>query len=570
METIERKPNAPATGGSARATQKSGRRRRQRIVVGVMALILVAGLGGMAWFGARNAHRGPANLQTAKVARLDIVETISATGSVTAQTGAMVKIGSDVTGRIKHLYADVGSHVESGQIIAELDVPEMVAQTRAAADNLELARQKLAEQGTSSVMQSRQNVNSVANAQESLRSAQIKRDEAAQLLSMQITQFDTDLSKARSALASAQASEAQAKSAYDMQVATARAAVRRSEAALKNSQAILKRKKDLLAKGYVSASDVDQATADEASAEAQVDSDRQNLSLAETNGQSTIKTTHEQTVQAGAALTATKAEQLQIAVKRQDLTASESSVRQATAQLDTAKAGLMQNDILRRQVAEARTSVAASTDQLNVDQSQLGKAFIRSPISGTVIELNAQQGETLVAGYSAAPVVTVADMNRLQVNAFVDETDIGKIKVGQAAKVTVDAFPDQPFDGVVSKVASGSTLQQNVVTYGVTVAIKDPHHLLKPDMTATVEITVSAHRNVLAVPDEAVKPQGMDSYVGIVPMGSTQPEKRKVVIGPSDGTHTEIVTGLKEGDTVVISGWTPVKNDRTGVMFGHD
>jgi len=244
-------------------------------------------------------------------------------------------------------------------------------------------------------------------------------------------------------------------------------------------------------------------------------------------------------------------------------------VTQAQAQLDNARVGLMQNEVLARQVAEAKTNVQASVDQLNVDQSRLSKAFIRTPITGTVIMLNAQQGETLVAGFSAAPVITVADLNRLQVNAFVDETDIGKIKVGQPASVTVDAFPNEPFTGKVTKVNSGSTLQQNVVTYGVTVAITDPHHRLKPDMTATVDITVSSRPRALVVPDEAVKPENMESFVGVLPAGAAKPEKRKVVIGVSDGTNTQIVSGLKEGEVVVLAGWTPGKstNDRTGNMF---
>lgn len=533
-----------------------------------LGVVLVTGLSAMVWVAARGGHR-PGNLQTVKAFRMNLVETISATGSVTAQTGALVKIGSDVTGPIKRLYADVGSHVEKGQIIAELDVPDMVAQTKAAGDALELARQKLSEQGTTTTMQSRQNVDAVTTAEEGLKSAILKRDQAKQLLSIQVTQTETDLNRAESAFASAEDSEAQVVGAYDMQVAAAQAAVNKSVANLKNTQATLDRKQALFDKGYVAASDLDQAKDDEASAQAQLDSDRQNLSLAVTNGKSTIKTTHEQVVQAQSALTAAKSEHLQITVKQQDLDTAESAVRQAQAQLDTAHAGLLQNDVLQRQIAEAQTNVKASADQFNVDQSDLDKAFIRSPISGTVLQLNAQQGETLVAGFSAAPVITVADLNRLQVDAYVDETDIGKVTVGDPTTVTVDAFPDSPFHGTVAKIDSGSTLQQNVVTYGVTIAIKDPDHRLKPDMTATVDITVSSHPNALVVPDEAVKPDNMSSFVGVLPTGAAQPVKRKVVAGVSNGTDTQIISGLKDGDVVVLEGWTPGKstNDRTGAIM---
>lgn len=293
----------------------------------------------------------------------------------------------------------------------------------------------------------------------------------------------------------------------------------------------------------------------------QVDSAQKNITLVTNNAAATIETAAEQVLQDQSALQAARSETLQTVVKQRDYVAEQTSVRQAQAQLDSARAGLMEDVVLQRQVDEARTGVRAAADQVDINRAEVRKAVIRCPISGTVIEMDAQQGETLVAGYTTAPIVTVLDMNRLQVNALVDETDIGKVKVGQPATVTVDAFADTPFNGRVVKIASGSTEEQNVVNYAVTVSIDDPLHELKPDMTATVEITVDTRKNVLAVPDEAIKPLDMGSVVGVVKPGASGPVERSVVTGGSDGTETEIVSGINEGDRVAISGWSPQTKD---------
>src|SRR4029077_9317966 len=124
-----------------------------------------------------------------------------------------------------------------------------------------------------------------------------------------------------------------------------------------------------------------------------------------------------------------------------------------------------QNVLKQQDIEQAREAVSVSQAQVNYSKDQLDKTYIRTPISGTVLQLAAQQGETLAAGLSAPTLIVVADLNRLPVDAYVDETDIGKVQLGQNAAVTVDAFPKKVFKGKVSKIASGSTIQQGVITY---------------------------------------------------------------------------------------------------------
>jgi multidrug efflux pump subunit AcrA (membrane-fusion protein) len=177
--------------------------------------------------------------------------------------------------------------------------------------------------------------------------------------------------------------------------------------------------------------------------------------------------------------------------------------------------------------------------------------------------LTQQEGETVAAGLSAPTLIEVCALDKLQINASVDETDIGKIQLGQDASVTVDAFPKEPFKGKVTKISSAATMQQNVVTYQVTVKLDSyPVGELKPQMTATTEITLMEKVNVVLAPNEALK-QGSGGTQSVV-MTNGKPDIRTVETGLTDGSFTEVTSGLKEGDTVVLAGF-----DKLGIQgFG--
>jgi RND family efflux transporter MFP subunit len=468
---------------------KNRRRLLRNIAIAAAAVIVIA----VVWRW-RAAREGQGGLITAEVRRMDLTEKVSATGSVTAQTGAMVKIGSQITGRIKRLFADVGTQMKAGEVIAELDVPDLEAQVRQAEATLALNRSRLAEQLAG--------------------------------VSQQQTQVATDIEKARAGLKVAKANLVQVERSADLQRGTAEAQVRQAAANDANSSANLKRMEELFAKGYVAASEVDSARAQAEVNAAALASARENLRLVNTKLES-------------------------------DLESARQAVSQAEATLAAAEAGAAQNAIKQHQVAEAKEAVRQSEAALALSRAQLAKAFIRTPISGTVLQLTQQQGETIAAGLSAPTLIIVADLDRLQVDAFVDETDIGKVRLGQPAEVTVDAYPDEPFHGVVQKIASGATMQENVVTYDVTIALRNPEQRLKPDMTATVNITVASKKDALAVPMDAVTPEVDGSRVTVVrrgPGGEVRFEPAKVTTGINDGENVEVLEGLKEGDVVVLSG----------------
>jgi macrolide-specific efflux system membrane fusion protein len=209
----------------------------------------------------------------------------------------------------------------------------------------------------------------------------------------------------------------------------------------------------------------------------------------------------------------------------------------APADLDLAERG---QGVARQQRAEA----AAGLDYAS---TQLGYSRISAPTSGIVASVATQEGETVAASLAAPTFVTLVDLARLEVWAYVDETDIGRIAVGQAARFTVDTYPGHEFDGRVTAVYPQAEIRDNVVNYVAVVNFDPPRgRTLRPVMTATVRIATETRDGVLAVPRRAVRRDQGRTFV-LTPAG----ERRTVAVGTRDETHVEVLSGLREGDEVV-------------------
>jgi HlyD family secretion protein len=546
-------------------------KRRLRVSPLAVAMVLAVAAGGWWWSRSKPADSLAGNVITDKVKRGDLVESITATGSVTAQTGAQVKIGSQITGRIKRLYADVGSTVQAGQVIAELDLPDIEAQLSQAQANLGVAQTRLQQQESGVGMQQTQTSSAVSQARAELSSAQARLRAAEANASHQSAQTPTEIRRAETAvnaakagLSTARSNLAQVKAGANLQVANAQEQLTQAQANARNAASNLKRQEGLLERGFVAQSVVDDAEERSTVTKSQVESAKRNVDLVKDKvaadvqaAQDAVKQAEENVTSAQAGLTAAKAGTFQDKASQAAVQNAKADVNRAQAALKAALGNTTQDEIKQQDVQQARQAVQAAQAQVRYWQAQLAKTSIKSPITGTVLQMAAQQGETLAAGLSAPTLIIVADLNRLQVDAFVDETDIGKVRIGQEATITVDAFPRQKFKGRVTKVASGSTIQQGVVTYNVAISIEDPQRRLKPDMTASVVIRTGEKKNVLVVPAEAVKLGTGGATVSVVkkmPDGKTETVKQNVKPGGSDGVNTEILDGLKEGDTVVLAG----------------
>ncbi len=208
-----------------------------------------------------------------------------------------------------------------------------------------------------------------------------------------------------------------------------------------------------------------------------------------------------------------------------------------------------------------KDAIAEAEAELGQCQTQLSYARIISPMSGVVSAITAQEGETVVAGLQVVNLITVLDPNRLELQIFIDENDIGAVRPGAMVRFTVEAYPDRTFEGTVALIHPGPELRDNIVYYRALVrpAEKDVQ-LLRPEMTARCRVAVDRREQVLLVPNAAFKWVGNVHAVFVRNGADVRPVRP--VTGLVGTTATEVVSGLEEGDLVVTNLQLPAELPR--------
>lgn len=239
------------------------------------------------------------------------------------------------------------------------------------------------------------------------------------------------------------------------------------------------------------------------------------------------------------------------AASKNDWERSDERLKVARAGLDAARFALeLATKRYTEDVKQATAEVARAQQALINAHVQLSYATLVAPISGVIASVSTQEGETVAAGLNSPTFVTIIDLERLQVDAMVDEVDIGKVRAGQQALFTVDAYPAREFPGKVVAIYPKAVLQENVVYYDVVVEIQgNDDKVLRPEMTASVTVLLEAKSDVLAIPARAVKRERGKNVVYVVHGGQVQP--REVKVGWKDGTWIEITSGLEEGESIL-------------------
>jgi HlyD family secretion protein len=228
------------------------------------------------------------------------------------------------------------------------------------------------------------------------------------------------------------------------------------------------------------------------------------------------------------------------------------------------------NDSAAAALKAAGAQVVQDRAALQLARTNLDYTTIRSPVDGIVISRNVDVGQTVAASLQAPVLFTIAqDLTEMQIDTSVDEADIGKVSVGQAAEFTVDAYPDSPFQGTVHDIYNQALVVQNVVTYDAIIRVKNPDFKLKPGMTANVTVRVGRREQVVKLPNAALryrpaKARASESEpkpantaeVWVLKEGKGVPVR--VTLGLSDGNFTEVVAGeLRPGDQVITELVTP-------------
>jgi HlyD family secretion protein len=489
---------------------------------------------------------------TARVDRGNLRNTVTATGALQAVT--TVQVGSQASGTIAALYADFNSVVKKGQVVAQLDPSVSKAQVAQARANLEQARASLA-QARAAVVNSRAGVT----------------DAQARSLAARST-----VQNNQAGVSGAEANVAVLKAQQD------------------DALSLLKQQESLLKAGVIAQRDYEVAQTAYRTAEA-----RYNQAVAQLNQ---AKLTEQSASSAGIAQSQAVVEQSQAQVQQ-----SQAQVQQAAAQVEQAQAAL------------------------SLAEVNLSHTTITSPIDGVVVSRDVNVGQTVAASLSAPTLFTIAnDLTQMQVIANIDQADIGLVEQAKSVKFSVDAFPGKEFDGKIAEMRLNPVNVQNVVTYNVVINVDNPEQQLKPGMTANLTITIDERNNVLKVPNSALRfmPQdanGNRQRTGAGGQGQGQgqggerrsrrqqgennaaqgeggesrfapasapvlpgqtrivwvldqdnkPERRRITVGLSDGSATEVVDGnLNEGD-MVITGQTvtganrPATTQSTPPGFGN-
>jgi HlyD family secretion protein len=483
---------------------------------GFMAAVVFAGL--YFWGGESNTPQ----YMTARIEKGNLRNTVTATGALQAVT--TVQVGSQASGTIAALYADFNSVVKKGQVVAQLDPSVAKAQVEQARANLEQARASLAQARAA-----------VVNARAGITDAQARN--LAAKSTVQNNQAGVSGAEANVAVLKAQQDDA---------------------------MSLLKQQESLLKAGVISQREYEVAQTAYKTAEA-----RYNQAVAQLNQ---AKLSEQSSASAGIAQSQAAVEQSQAQVQQ-----AQAQVQQTTAQVQQAQAAL------------------------SLAEVNLSHTTITSPIDGVVVSRDVNVGQTVAASLSAPTLFTIAnDLTQMQVIANIDQADIGLVEQAKSVKFSVDAFPGKEFDGKIAEMRLNPVNVQNVVTYNVVINVDNPEQKLKPGMTANLTITIDERNNVLKVPNSALRftPQdanGQRTGAGdgqgqgqgrrrrqqadgaqqgsggenrfapasapVLPgqirrvwvMGQDgKPERRRITVGLSDGSATEVVDGdLKEGEMVI-------------------
>ncbi len=245
----------------------------------------------------------------------------------------------------------------------------------------------------------------------------------------------------------------------------------------------------------------------------------------------------------------------------------------ARSDLDTAETNY---ETAKASVSAASSQVAQTAAALEFAETNLRYTKILSPVDGVVISRNVDVGQTVAASFQTPTLFTIAqDLTKMQIDTNVDEADIGKVSVGQDVEFTVDAYPDLVFKGKVWQVRNAPITVQNVVTYDVVIQVDNPELKLKPGMTANVSIIIATKKDVLKIPNAALRfkidekekktaEKNLAGGPGIWILEQGNPRRITIYPGISDGNYTEIISDtLHEGQEVILESVAKDQKEQT-------
>ena len=461
-----------------------GRLGKWKIVAIVGAVLLVVAavaVGRIVFTNSNGANSAEATqVKTAMVERGDIAVTIDATGTIKPLN--IVKVSSKASGKILELRVDAGDYVEKDEIIAviettyvQISLEQAEADLRSAEARLEQAKIDINLQKEQSAIQIRQGQESLAEARQRLvqLKEQIRLEKIANARGVLDAENSLKIAEIRYKLLTSD-------EVRDENKQRAKASLEQEKANLELVTAEHERNTKLYEKELISQAALESSQAQLKSAQARHRSAEENLKLVE-------KPATEAELELGQADVRKAKFNLEVAEERveaeatrdMDIELQKQRIVQAEESLKLTLANQKQIERRERDLETARSSVKRSETQLELRQIEYDDTIIKAPISGTILEKLVEEGQVItsrlssIASEEGQTLVTMADLDTVYVVTEVDETDIGKVEIGQPVTITVEAYPDTPFQGEVLKIAPLGQAIQNVTTFEVTSELKN-------------------------------------------------------------------------------------------------
>jgi len=470
--------------------------------------------------------------RTVRVAKGDITPTLTVTGVVASENEVDLNFKSG--GKLAAVFVKAGDRVTVGQKLAQIDDTDLRRQLRIAKASLDSAKAQLRQLKKATPSDIKIQEIAVGNALASVENAK---------KNLQSVEASTAQD-----IASAQTDVEDAKKSMDWALAQREAAVEEWQALVKKYEHPIFHIPNYTAEQQKEV-DAAEAAANSAydkyiAAEAKYKTAQQNLNVTQIKAQS------------------------QIDSARNQLSQAEAQYQTALLQLEAKKAGPTADD---RTIQQA--SVTQAEENYDTAVRNLDEAVLVSPINGTVLSVNGNVGEEVSGGGalagsataadgSSTAFIVIADLSKLKVTAAVDQADIPKVSKGQKVVISLDAFPDQEFKGKVISIDPNPVVTQNVVTYNIAVSIDNPDPKIQLGMGATLKIDLGKKKNVLVIPNLAVRSVSGRKVVQKIIDGT--PTDVRVEVGLSDDENTEITSGLEEGDEIVVGVFAGVSQGTQG------
>ena len=458
------------------------------IVIAITVVVLVSG-GLLLWGQLAKATKDEASsvpeIKTATVERGDIEVTIDATGTIEPLN--IIEVSSKASGKILELTVEEGDYVEQDAVIARIETTYVSADLDQADADLRAAEARLEQSEINIKLQKEQTAIQIKQAEEKLAETKKQMEQLREQIRIEHITNRRQVSDAKNSHTMAQLRHnlLTSETVREEDKKRAEASVVQAKANFELAEKEYNRKQQLFEKKYISKSDLDAAETQRDSAKAQHESAVQQAELVKQPASpEELELSQAEIKRAGYAIDAAN-EQIEKEKSRDlEIKIQEHRITQAEDALNLAIANKKQIDLKEKDLESSNAQLKRSTSAFQLAQESYDDTVIRAPLSGTILERRVEEGQVIVSSFGGGGrggsvssegqvLVTMADLKKVYVATEVDETDIGKVKVGQPVAITIEAYPDQPLQGEVLRIAPQGQVVQNVTTFKVIIEIRN-------------------------------------------------------------------------------------------------